>query len=80
MKKKGVNPENKYKERIEWLLRYLRQNTWLVLLAALVLVALILLVRVLSGIEWSKPEEVVEEKTNPYVAGYICADVAQVPF
>ncbi len=80
MKKNSVNSEKEHMTRVERLLRYLRQNTWVVLLAALVLVALILLISILSGIEWSKPEVPVEEKTNPYVSNYICADVPQVPF
>lgn len=61
-------------------LRYLRQNTWLVLLAVLILVAVILFICVIAGgREPATVSRPVEEKGR-YVAGYVCADTANIAY
>ena len=57
--------------------RFLRQNTWLVLLLVLILVALVLLVCVLTG----SPEQPAEQTAAPssrYQTAYICAETPTV--
>lgn len=63
-------------------MRFLRQNTWLVLLAVLILVAVILFICVLAGgsPQPSQTDKNEAGKTERYVAGYICADTASVAY
>ena len=63
-------------------MRFLRQNTWLVLLAVLILVAVILFICVLAGgsPQPSQTDKNEAGKTERYVAGYICAETASVAY
>ena len=70
------------RKRREERMRYLRQNTWLVLLAVLILVAVILFICVVAGgsSQPSQTDKVQSGKTERYVSGYICADTASIAY
>ena len=57
------------------LMQHLRQNTWLVLFAVLVLIALILLLCVISGWKSEREErgQTVKEPGSQYDKGYLCS-------
>ena len=58
--------------------RFLRQNTWLVLLLVLILVAVVLFICVITG----APDEPVSDTAQTgsrYRAAYICAETPTVP-
>ena len=58
--------------------RFLRQNTWLVLLLVLILVAVVLFICVITG----APDEPVTDTAQTgsrYRAAYICAEMPTVP-
>ena len=63
----------------ERFIKYLKQNTWLVLLAVLIVIALILLICVITGAE--EPEEKPAPKAGrAYEAAFLCSENAEVPF
>lgn len=61
---------------------FLRQNSWLVLLAALCLVAVVLLILVLSGGSGSGASETAAkaESGSRYVTGYLCSEEPQIAY
>lgn len=66
--------------RREQVLRFLRQNTWLALLAVLVLIALILLICVLAGGRKAPGEEPEVTAEKPYQTAWLCADAPEIAY
>ena len=69
------------KKRKGEMLKFLRQNTWLLILIPLVLVALVLAILVIAG---SIPKQT-EQSEQPqqaarYESGYLCSASAQIPY
>ena len=61
--------------------KFLRQNSWLILLAVLALVALILFICVITGgREEPQQEQEQTEKTSRYEKAYLCADSPSVSY
>lgn len=69
----------KQKRRGE-MLKFLRRNTWLLILIPLVLVALVLAVLVIAGSFPKQTEQPQPEQTARYQSGYLCAQTAQIPY
>ena len=62
-------------------MKFLRQNSWLILLAVLVLVALILFICVITGGQEEAQQEPAEtQKTSRYEKAYLCADSPSVSY
>ena len=62
-------------------MKFLRQNSWLILLAVLVLVALILFICVITGGQEEAQQEPAEtQKTSRYEKAYPCADNPSVSY
>ena len=62
-------------------MKFLRQNSWLILLAVLVLVALILFICVITGGQEEAQQEPAEtQKTSRYEKAYLCADNPSVSY
>ena len=62
-------------------MKFLRQNSWLILLAVLVLVALILFICVITGGREELQQEPAEtQKTSRYEKAYLCADSPSVSY
>ena len=80
--KKRKNPaaEARRMHRREQVLRFLRQNTWLALLAVLVLIALILLICVLAGGRKAPEEEPEVTAEKPYQTAWLCADAPEIAY
>ena len=80
--KKRKNPaaEARRMHRREQVLRFLRQNTWLALLAVLVLIALILLICVLAGGRKAPGEEPEVTAEKPYQTAWLCADAPEIAY
>lgn len=62
------------------MLKFLRRNTWLLILIPLVLVALVLAVLVIAGSFPKQTEQPQPEQTARYQSGYLCAQTAQIPY
>lgn len=77
---KTASPRSRKRKQEQ--LRFLRQNTWLVLLAVLILVALVLFICVIAGgsSQPTQGQNVTDEKTERYVSGYICANTATISY
>ena len=67
--------ERKRAERM----KFLRQNTWLILLAVLMLIALVLFICVLAGSSPDVAQQPQQPAKNRYVTAYLCADTPEVP-
>ena len=68
--------ERKRAERM----KFLRQNTWLILLAVLMLIALVLFICVLAGSSPDVAQQPQQPAKNRYVTAYLCADTPEVPY
>ena len=66
--------------RREKILKYLKQNTWLLLLAVLVPIALVLFILVITGGKEKKPVPEIQSPSSAYHAAFICAQSTQVPY
>lgn len=74
-------PKRRRTKRQEQFLKYIKQNTWLVLLAVLILIALILFICVITGAEEPEQEQpTVVKKTGKYQTAYISAKTSEVPY
>ena len=61
--------------------KFLRQNSWLILLAVLALVALILFICVITGGREEPQQDTAQtEKTSRYEKAYLCADSPSVSY
>lgn len=61
-------------------MKFLRQNTWLVLLAVLVLIALVLLVIVLAGTKPVAEQTPAVSEEKPYKTAWLSADTPQIAY
>ena len=69
------------RRQMEQQMKFLRQNSWLILLAVLVLVALILFICVITGGQEEAQQEPAEtQKTSRYEKAYLCADNPSVSY
>ncbi len=67
------------KKRADFL-KYLRQNTWLLLVAVLVLIALVLFICVLAGSSPDVVQPPKQQSAGRYTAAYVRADTPQVAY
>lgn len=67
-------------KRREKQMQFLRQNTWLLILIPLLLVALVLTVLVIAGSIPKAPQEEPVQPEARYESAYLCADTAQIPY
>ena len=82
-RKTDRNPKSRKARRRqkEQQMKFLRQNSWLILLAVLVLVALILFICVITGGQEEAQQEPAEtQKTSRYEKAYLCADNPSVSY
>ncbi len=82
-RKTDRNPKSRKARRRqkEQQMKFLRQNSWLILLAVLVLVALILFICVITGGREEAQQEPAEtQKTSRYEKAYLCADSPSVSY
>ena len=82
-RKTDRNPKSRKARRRqkEQQMKFLRQNSWLILLAVLVLVALILFICVITGGQEEAQQEPAEtQKTSRYEKAYLCADSPSVSY
>ena len=82
-RKTDRNPKSRKARRHqkEQQMKFLRQNSWLILLAVLVLVALILFICVITGGQEEAQQEPAEtQKTSRYEKAYLCADSPSVSY
>ena len=82
-RKTDRNPKSRKARRRqkEQQMKFLRQNSWLILLAVLVLVALILFICVITGGQEEPQQDTAQtEKTSRYEKAYLCADSPSVSY
>ena len=78
----GTPKRKQRAQRLALLKQFLREHTWGVMIAGLILIAVVLFIFVIAGASPKTADEpqITQADTPRYESGYICAITTEVPY